>query len=154
MPTRAAFELDRSIRFAIGRAATLRDASQTPIDVVVEDLSHSGCLFDADMDLPFGSTISIGIPGIGTRLAIISRIDRPHYGCAFQIPLSTHDIATANVADTLVHASFVSTPASVAAIPPLPQQKKYSVRTRVAIILGSSVTLWLSILLFAKLLVF
>jgi hypothetical protein len=142
MSAQTAFELDRSMRLAIGHAATLRDASPTPIDIVVEDISQTGCLFHTTTALAVGETVSIGIPGLGLCHGRISRADHPLYGCAFFKLISTDDIAAPDenviVADfaasadpSMTHASSVGSPVA-----------KLRLRTRFVIIVGASLFLW------------
>ena len=151
MSTLAVPDLDRSLRLAIGRAATLRDGSKTPVDVVVEDISRSGCLIRAEVELTPGEAVSIGIPGLGMCHGTVSRANHPHYGCAFSRLISTDDIPHEG-ADTIVVGHFAarSHPASVQAQDADPDVRKFPLRVRFALIVGTSVALWVPLLMIAR----
>jgi uncharacterized RDD family membrane protein YckC len=99
-------EVGRSDRIPVDRPGTLRDRARTPVDVVVDNLSTTGCLFVHDSALPLGALISLGIAGLGIRHARISRVDPPHYACAFLVPVAQEDIVAALSAETLVTGAF------------------------------------------------
>jgi hypothetical protein len=153
MSAQSAFELDRSIRLAIGHAATLRYASQAPIDVVVEDISESGCLFRTTKVLEAGETVSIGIPGLGLCHGRISRSDHPHYGCAFLKLIRTDDLAVPDANVIVAEFTPLADTTATSTSSPDTAVKKLPLRTRVAIIVGTSLFLWVLTFLTLRMLV-
>lgn len=152
MSMQAALDLDRSIRLAVGCAATLRDGSKAPVDVVVEDISRSGCLLRADVQLATGEAVSVGIPGLGMCHGTITRAEHPHYGCAFLRLISTDDIAAEDTGTIVVGAfSGRSDLAQLGGVSAAPEVRKFSLRLRFGLIIGTSVILWLPILATVKL---
>ena len=77
-----------------------------PHDILVEDLSTTGCRILLSLDLPLDMLVRVGISGAGTRQARIVRGSQPIYGCAFVEPMSDADIRRATRADTVVAAAF------------------------------------------------
>lgn len=149
-------DIGRSDRVPIDRPGTLRDQARRPIDVVVENLSATGCLFLLDQALELGALVSIGIPGIGVRHARISRVEQPQYACAFLAPVGPSEIAAARSAETIVARAFPGTApsaaqaAAIAPPPPAaverePTEYKLPVGTRVALIVTVSMACWLTI---------
>lgn len=90
-------DIDRrgAIRFDTDSPSTLRAPEGKPIDVTVEDFSQTGFRFVADIDLPIGTLVSLGLSGAGSRAARIMRRKGNSYGCAFMAALSDEDIARA-----------------------------------------------------------
>jgi hypothetical protein len=139
----ARLDMKRPARIDVDRAATLRDASGEPLDVIVDNLSISGCLITTDLALVEGDPISIGIPGVGARDAWISRVDAPRYGCAFARPISDAEVSAARSANSLVDGIFQSPPVSGSDVQHAPDQEwRLRSRTKVAIIVGASALLW------------
>src|SRR5689334_7942582 len=58
-----------AIRFRVDSATTLRGMDGKPFDVTVENFSRTGFLFVADVDLPVGTLVSVGLSGAGVREA-------------------------------------------------------------------------------------
>jgi hypothetical protein len=141
----------RADRFSVDRAGTVRDTTQLPYDMVLEDLSDTGCMLTTEVDLPIGSSVSIAVPGLGMRPAEIVRVDNQRYGCAFLAPLDPGSIlAVGRGQQTVAKVSFSRMPShedvdelvnSAEASAP-----KYPARQRVVIIVGSSLALWTGIL--------
>jgi hypothetical protein len=147
--------LGRSDRVTVDRAGTLRDVAKNPIDVVVDNLSTTGCLLKLDQPLPLGALVSVGIPGIGIRYARIGRIDHPHYACAFLAPVSAAEIAVALSAETIVEGAFPVMPAQAAVISlgtavtnadEHYDERRFPAASRVALIGGTSILLWVVII--------
>ncbi|RYE00735.1 MAG: PilZ domain-containing protein [Sphingomonadales bacterium] len=90
-------DIDRrgAIRFDADSPSTLRVPDGKPIDVIVEDFSRTGFRFVADVDLPIGTLVSLGLSGAGSRAARVMRRRGNSYGCAFMEALSTEDVARA-----------------------------------------------------------
>jgi PilZ domain len=96
----------RSRRVAIGRSGTLRERDKFATDVVIEDVSETGCMFRSDMALTVGTLLSIGIPGTGMHAARISRVDGDAVGCSFLLPINAEDIASAQIVETVADGDF------------------------------------------------
>lgn len=92
-------------RRVIEADATLRQNDQVPVDVLVADLSTTGCLFLCDTPLASGDEISIGIAGLGRHQARVVRSMDQRYGCTFLTPLTDADVTAASGApgETIVH---------------------------------------------------
>lgn len=81
-----------SVRFLVDRGTTVRGMDGKPFDAQVENFSRTGFLFSADVDLPLGTLIWIGLSGAGAREAKVIRRDGPRHGCEFLMPLSQRDM--------------------------------------------------------------
>jgi hypothetical protein len=143
----ARLDVSRADRFAIDRVGTLRDHAKVPMDVVIDNLSNTGCLFALDRELLLGELVSLGLPGIGVHQARISRAEHPNYACAFLTRVSDQNISAARSAETLVASRFPHAPASVAPImvQPLDEQltgRELPLSARIAIIAGFGAALW------------
>jgi hypothetical protein len=148
----ARLDVERSDRITVDRPATVRDLRKAPSDVIVDNLSTTGCLVTLDFALPLGALISIGIAGIGPCFARVGRCDHPRYGCAFLVPITEAEIEASRVAETIVKGRFPALPAAAiapAAIvipePDAPAAGELSARMKVAVIVGSAVLCWASL---------
>jgi hypothetical protein len=78
-------------RRSIGKPSTLREASDggigRPLEVLIRDVSVSGCLVETDAALALGSLVRLGLPGEGTALAYVARVLEGAVGCQFLTPL-------------------------------------------------------------------
>ena len=90
-------DIDRrgAIRFDADSPSTLRAPDGAPLDVVVEDFSRTGFRFTADVDLPIGTLVSLGLSGAGARAARVMRRSDNSYGCAFMKALTDEEIGRA-----------------------------------------------------------
>jgi hypothetical protein len=104
-------EIDRASRQELDRWATLRDSTMQPHDILVEDLSTTGCKIILNLDLEVGTLVRVGISGAGARPAKIVRGSMPMFGVAFEEPISEAEVRRAAAADTVVAAEFVPPPA-------------------------------------------
>lgn len=77
-------ETRRAKRRDTRSASTLRADGVVPIDVIVLDVSATGVRIVADVDLPIGCEVSIGLAGMGATRAFVVWKDRPMYGCSFE----------------------------------------------------------------------
>jgi hypothetical protein len=145
----ARLDLDRSDRIVVARAATLRDHAMIPTDIMLDNLSTSGCHISVDYPLDLDAVISIGIPGIGNCFAQICRADQPNYGCIFLKPITQGEVLAATNAETVVQGNFprrivrpVDAPpqAEVDELPGLPMAG------RAAVVVGLSAILWTGII--------
>lgn len=84
-----------SVRFNVDHASTVRGMNGEPIDVVVENFSRTGFLFEGDVDFPVGSLISVGLAGSGAREATVMRREGRHHGCEFLVPLPMRELENA-----------------------------------------------------------
>jgi len=145
---------DRADRVGLERVSTLRDVSDVPTDVVIKNLSRSGCLFQYDGVLPPGCRISLGIAGIGIREARIIRVVGTEHGCEFFAPLNETDVSTALAGSSVVQ-GFFEWNAPLEGEPQMPdfaplgfsqpearREIRLSLRLKVAIIVGATILLW------------
>lgn len=137
-------------RHTVELEATLRDSDWAPVDVTIEDLSHGGFRVVAGAELAVGDAIALGIAGIGTREAKVVWGTAGIYGCEFVVPLSDADLRTAVSAPVATPIAFPKTPLPTPQATPVAegrnapaQEEKFSVRTRLAIIVGSAVLAWM-----------
>lgn len=134
-----------SDRRTIARTSTMRDADARPYAVLVEDLSADGFSMIAGRPLATGSTITIGLPGVGRRDARVVREEGTRHGCAFDAPLSADLLAAAFSGDPVVHGDFSPLPAKLD-LSHEPEVDKWSRATRLAMLVGASAGLWAMIL--------
>ena len=103
----AELSVERAARVRIGRPGTVRDRNRFVVDVSIEDLSTTGCMFRGDFAIDVGTLITIGIAGIGIHVARVSRLVDGGAGCAFLLSLSDEDVETATVAQTVRAGGFL-----------------------------------------------
>jgi hypothetical protein len=130
-------------RHMLDADATVRGPDQVPVDVLVADLSLTGCLFLSSESLAVGSVITIGIAGIGRRDACIVRVEEPRYGCSFLPPL-TDDELTAGLTESETISPFpdwLRQPAGETI--PETVTPKYSRRARLVALVGLTAAAWL-----------
>ena len=90
-------------RQASEAGATLR-VDGDPYDVLIANISVSGCLFVCAQELEVGDTVTIGIAGVGRRDARIVRALDSRFGAEFNVPLlpSEVELAASIPAETVV----------------------------------------------------
>jgi hypothetical protein len=93
-------QIERAERVEIGGLGTISVKSQLPAMVEIVNLSRTGCLFQSENLPAIGSKLSIGIPGIGSRQAIVVRSGKDGIGCAFTSALRPSDVDKARAART------------------------------------------------------
>jgi hypothetical protein len=130
-------------RRLIGAESTLRDTESRAHAITLHDLSMEGCLIESSMPLDPGSLVSIGLPGIGRREAIVVRNDANRTGCRFHARLSPDELVNAFTRSTVVEGAFPN--ASGAAFPE-PVVDKWHPALRVTIMIGLTSALWSAIL--------
>lgn len=146
----ARLQMDRPGRITLDRAATLRDVSQEPFDVTVDNISSTGCLVSTEAELADDMLVTIGIAGLGTRSARVARQEGSGYGLAFLEPATEFEVLAARTAETLVHGAFAPLPSAapspdvILASAPL-RDDRLSRRTRFLFITGTSMALWAGI---------
>lgn len=111
-------EIDRASRQELDRWATLRDSAMRPHDILVEDLSTTGCKIILNLDLQVGMLVRVGISGAGMRAARIVRGSMPMFGCAFVEPMAEDEVRRAAGAETVIAAGFAPLPGEPEMIAP------------------------------------
>ncbi len=96
----------RADREMLDVGGTLRHVPHLPIDVVIEDLSSTGFRMRTHADLDLQETVTIGIPGIGQRAALIVRCSEGGFGCEFVEPIDPHLVFAPSTAQPVVTAQF------------------------------------------------
>ncbi len=81
-----------AVRFLVNRETTVRGMDGRPFDAVVENFSRTGFLFKADVELPEGTLIWIGMSGAGAREARVVWREGQRHGCEFLMPLGQRDL--------------------------------------------------------------
>jgi hypothetical protein len=87
--------VERAERFDVDGPGTVLTKADLPTTVTIVNLSRSGCLFQSPVTPAVGSTVSIGIPGIGARPATVMRAAPDGVGCAFLGLLSEAEVTSA-----------------------------------------------------------
>lgn len=82
-------------RHQVDADATLRTTVNSPFDVLIADLSKTGCLFICAELLELNALVTIGIGGIGMVQARIVRGEGQRYGAVFTAPLTNEAVAAA-----------------------------------------------------------
>jgi polysaccharide biosynthesis protein PslA len=88
-------------RFEVNRKGTLR-ASGASMDVLIENLSATGCLLRCDLVLPIGTIAHLALPGLAPRQARLVRQQSDHLGWSFLVPLKPREIETARSAEPCI----------------------------------------------------
>lgn len=97
---------DRADREAIGRVASLRERPDEALDVIVDNLSATGCLIRSDVPLRVRSAVTIGMSGVGIVPALVAWRDGNAYGCTFVRPITVAEIEQAKTVQTTVNVDF------------------------------------------------
>lgn len=84
-----------AVRFLVHRETTVRGMDGRPFDAMVENFSRTGFLFVADVALPVGTLIWIGLSGAGAREARVVWREQDRHGCEFLMPLGRRDLQRA-----------------------------------------------------------
>lgn len=140
-------------RHPLGADATLRGEDQVPVDILVADLSATGCLFVCTEDLAPDADITIGIAGVGRRQGRVVRAQGQRYGCEFAVQLTEAEIVAArsDPASTIVDFPAWSHPLGKAEDDSTPGGKLAG-PVRLAILIGATGIAWTAILLATALL--
>lgn len=134
-------------RHAVDLDGTLRDLDQQPFDVSVVDLSADGFRVVGLVSLPAGAEISIGLPALGARSAVVIRAGNDEYGCRFSERLSTADLARALGGVVTAPIPFPAHQrASLLLETSLPEIVPYPVQLRTAILCAAIVLSWSTLL--------
>lgn len=130
----------RAARFPVELDATLRDATAQPIAVEIEDISITGFLMRTKTALRVGDEVTIGIAGLGMRHAVVTRQQDERYGCLFARPVLQREIDLLQLGPLETVTRFE--PAQSYASDAIPQDHRYSVRTRLLVIVGLTSACW------------
>jgi hypothetical protein len=122
-----------------------------PANVLIHNLSTTGLLIETAADLSLGEVFEVEIPHAGaTPTIVIWRSDRL-FGCEFATPVGNAAISAALLRTPAVRPEAVAlaedfpqsaTDAYVREASESRDQAKLPIRTRVSIIVGSSLVLW------------
>lgn len=131
-------------RHAVEIDATLRGPSREAVDVVIEDLSTSGFRIPSVSAVEPGTQFSIGLPGLGTRLAVAVRDASGRYGCVFLEELGASELQTALTAEPLAPLALRSGQAEaiVPVIDATPAKRGWPVWIQVGIAMVAAATGW------------
>lgn len=91
-------ERRRAERFDVRQLGTL-SAFGAPKDLLIENISTTGCLTQCDLVLPIGTIASLTLPGLPARPATLVRQDGNHLGWQFLKQLKPSDIDIARSAE-------------------------------------------------------
>ena len=130
-------------RYDVDAEATLRTTDDHPIDILVANLSSTGCLFVCSSLLHVDDVVTIGIAGFGRMRARIARAEQPRYGALFMTALAESEVSVRSVdpVSTVIPFSDANPFQPVIHEAP-PLVAKLSGAARVAIIFGAAVASW------------
>ncbi|MDO7833840.1 PilZ domain-containing protein [Sphingobium sp. HBC34] len=134
----------------VHRPSTLRADDGVPVDVLLEDVSITGCRIAGVPDMARGEAILIGLAGVGARLARVIWIEESRAGCHFDAPLSAEEFARTQQAGTVVSGAFPARTIqpAVAKAPPAPAtEPRMSAHIRMKAILLATLLLAMLILI-------
>lgn len=123
---------------------TLRGPAHTPHDVLVSELSANGFRVPATGALAVGARITLGLNGVGARVARIVRMaGDDQFGCEFVSPLTPAELAAALDAEP---AELIRFPKIATLIPagamPEPEVTRFPGPARLAILMGGGLVAW------------
>jgi hypothetical protein len=140
-------------RHPLDADATLRGEDQLPLDILIADLSATGCLFVCAETLALNADITIGIAGIGRHRATIVRSLGQRYGCEFSVALTDAETAAARAASGGTIIGFpVWSHAADTREDDLPSVAKLSPRARLLVMVGATAAAWTGLILAVRLL--
>jgi hypothetical protein len=135
-------ERRQSPRHAVESGSTLRTESCGALDVVVTNLSETGCAIKVPVTLMIGTHISIGLVGFGTFEAKVVRADGDIVGCEFVRPIGRHVIDSAFETTTVIFPNGLALAPTAETGFPEPDIEKWSIGYRALFLFGSSALLW------------
>jgi len=144
-----------SDRVSLGRESTMRDEDGAPVDIVIEDVSESGCRIRVGEPPASGEVIRIGIAGIGVKMATVIWHDEAVAGCAFAKPLTPFELEKTLTADTLVVGAFAPQDAvAPVVVDPATQDigQDLGPRDKFFIMLAAAAAAWIPFLILFRLL--
>lgn len=122
--------------------STLRDVHGRPIDVIVNDLSINGFRIETAERLKIGSSVQLGLAGVGTVRAIVVRQNTSGYGCETVTSLTQAQLAAAFSSNPVVEGAFPSFLLPRDADMDEPEIARWPAAARVGVIVGSAAALW------------
>jgi len=128
-------------RHDLAADATVRGPDRVPVDVLVVDLSQTGCLFVSSEAIAVGSVVTIGIAGVGLREALVVRNQDIRFGCTFSVPLTKEEL-TAGLAESETVAVFPSPQQLAANLDAVESMPKLPRPARLAAVLVLVATSW------------
>ena len=133
-------------RHDLGADATVRGPDRVPIDVLVADLSRTGCLFVSTEPLTVDAVITIGIAGVGLREARIVRNQDVRFGCTFLVPLTQAEL-TDGLTQSQTVAMVPIDPLAPGEDDALPPTFKLPRLARLLVFAGLGIASWVVVLL-------
>ena len=134
-----------SERMPLGRSSTLRTSDGAPIDIIIEDLSMSGCRIRAPLHVGPEEELAIGLPGVGRRRCRVAWSNGLESGCEFEAPLTAAEIYNTRVTETLVQGQFSTLPLSPTAAQAATHGSRLSARHSLIAIIAAALAAWLGI---------
>lgn len=128
-------------RRPVAEPSTLRGPDDTPIDVIVGDLSFSGFNIQSPLPLPIGAVVQIGLPGSGRFAARVVRQDGDTYGCEFVDYLSDAKVSEAFAATNVAQLFVAPSEWNWAE----PEVRKWPRAVRMSFALGATLAVWAAI---------
>jgi hypothetical protein len=141
--TKNATERRDGDRRMIVAESTLRDTESRAHAITLHNLSMDGCLIESSIPLAAGSLVSIGLPGVGRREALVVRTEANRTGCRFHACLSPDQLLHAFSKENVVAGTF---PNAASAAFPEPVTEKWHPALRLTILVGLTSALWSAIL--------
>lgn len=131
-------------RLSIERIGTIRvDDEWAGQEVIVSDLTRSGCRVEYPGVIAKGTKVTIGLAGIGMRDAEVAWSRNGVHGCEFDIPLASGGVTAATVGNVK---AFPGQGGVVAdALEPV-APVKWSPVARVAFLGGATVASWAALI--------
>lgn len=125
-------------RASVVATSVIRDQSDSgPIEVETRDVSPSGCLFVAPIQLPVGARIAIGLSGAGSAEATIVRSSGGMHACLFDRVLSDADMQMAFTGTAIVR---LTEPAAS-----WEETDRWARHTRYRLVLGLGALAWIAV---------
>jgi hypothetical protein len=128
-------------RILVGSRSTLR-ADGLAVDVIVSDLSETGCAIKGALALAIGTRVSIGLVGFGIYEAKVVRRNGDITGCAFLQPIDTRIVIDAFASATVIIAPRLAMLAADDLALPKSDLKKWPIVYRTIFSFGLSALLW------------
>jgi hypothetical protein len=94
-------ELMRAPRMSMDADGTIRGKDAHSFDIVMQDLSETGCLVETSAELEIGTVVLLRVAGFPQSAARIVRRDGFRYGCEFLTPLSRDELSASRDQETL-----------------------------------------------------
>ena len=126
-------------RLVLGRPGTIRFDTGEAIEVTVIDLNRDGCRILTDAAITPGAEFSIGLAHVGHSRARVVWRGQNGYGCDFLRSLSPGSVTAAFEASNVAHFPIGKPPISTL------RPKKWSPRSRLIFLFGTTAASWLTL---------